>query len=329
MTAAGRSIRLLVSAGASEGRGHLARAISLAGALRELDDGVPIRLDLLRGAPTDQQRTRLAKLRVATGGGGGEAETPAKATVVDLPNPNDAPGDEPESLVVFDDGDRFEGRAAIVIQPSLPAWRGLGNAATVLAGYAYAPIDQAYLDAARAAQLPSGDGDAIALLVCFGGSDPDDVTGRLGAALASDPRWRTTVVVGAGYRGALVEGDVGDRSQVVRDPLDLPARMAAADLVVLGAGTMKFEAAFLGRPAVLLAAADDQLAVGPAFAASEAAAYLGDGRTIAPADVAASIAALIGDPAKRRAMGRRAREVVDGGGGARLASAILSLVSGA
>jgi spore coat polysaccharide biosynthesis predicted glycosyltransferase SpsG len=114
---------------------------------------------------------------------------------------------------------------------------------------------------------------------------------------------------------------------VVQDPADLDRRLATASLVVSGAGTMKFELALLGRPMILLAVADDQLPVGPAFAATGAARYLGDGRTIDPTTVAAEVATLVADGPARAAMSSRGPTVVDGRGADRIADAVLGLAS--
>jgi spore coat polysaccharide biosynthesis predicted glycosyltransferase SpsG len=128
------------------------------------------------------------------------------------------------------------------------------------------------------------------------------------------------VVVGHDYAGPLPPG-----AEVVRDPADLPSLVAGADVVLIGAGTMKFEAATLGRPAVLVAVADDQRRVGPAFARTGAALWLGDGRTVDPGVVWQTVAGLVADPTTREAMSGRARRTIDGGGADRLAAEILSL----
>ncbi len=117
----------------------------------------------------------------------------------------------------------------------------------------------------------------------------------------------------------------GRGGALVRDPFDLPHRLASADLAVVGAGTMKFEVACLGRPAILLAVADDQLLVGPSYAATGAAVYLGDGRKIATAAVAAAVAGLIADTARLESIGRAASDLIDGRGADRISTAILSL----
>jgi spore coat polysaccharide biosynthesis predicted glycosyltransferase SpsG len=88
---------------------------------------------------------------------------------------------------------------------------------------------------------------------------------------------------------------------------------------------MKFEVAYLGRPAILLAAADDQLRVGPAFAATGAAIYLGDGRSVDPDVVVGAIRTLLADEPGRARMSAIGRELVDGDGSTRTAARIASL----
>ena len=75
----------------------------------------------------------------------------------------------------------------------------------------------------------------------------------------------------------------------------------------------------------LVAVADDQLPVGPPFAATGAARYLGDGREVDPDDVATAVVALLADDAARAAMAARGRAIVDGHGAERIAAAVLGL----
>ena len=95
--------------------------------------------------------------------------------------------------------------------------------------------------------------------------------------------------------------------------------------MVSGAGTMKFELALLGRPMILLAVVDDQLPIGPPFAATGAARFLGDGREVDPSEVVSAVAALMADGPARTAMGERGRTIVDGRGAERIAAAVLQL----
>lgn len=244
---------------------------------------------------------------------------PGAIVVVDLPDLSDVGARASvERLAVFDDRNAFDGEAALVIQPSMPAWTGRGSADRVLAGFSFAPIAREYVVLRTGRHVRR---TAVVVVVCFGGSDPSLVTRRVAKIISSGEGWRTTVVVGADYAGS--PDELG--TDTIRDPADLPERLARADLVVIGAGTMKFEVACLGRPAILLAVADDQLTAGPSFAATGAADYLGDGRTIEPGRVLAAVRALVDDGDRRAVMGRVAAAAVDGRGAERVAAAILSL----
>jgi spore coat polysaccharide biosynthesis predicted glycosyltransferase SpsG len=341
----GPLLTVLATAGRGEGRGHLARALALAEAAQEAGSGATI--VLLRGEPSAAERGRalaagaelagedamvaLAGPAVRAGASGGLDESPDQI-IVDLPDPNEASAAVLARATVFDDRQLLASPARVVVQPSLPAWspaRG-ASAGRALVGYAFAPLGRSVLQAAaraaeerrvsRADHLVPAAAAIPRVLLCFGGSDPGDVTARLGSALAADPRWSLDLVVGPDYRGA-----AGARGlAVLREPPDLARLLKAADVAVLGAGTMKFEAAALGTPTLLLAVADDQLPVGPPFAVTGAAAWAGDGRAVEPALVVELLAGLALDPGRRAAMARRGPEIVPGDGARRIVAATMT-----
>lgn len=318
LTDGSRPVHLVTTAAAHEGRGHSARTVALGEALAAAGAG-PVSVRILRGSWTDGQTATLRAAGVVVAP---SASPPTGAVVVaDLPDPAEAVGlAPPERLALFDDGDRFAGSCALVVQPSMPRWRGSGSAGRVLEGYAWAPVAEAWRTARPASAPSASTSDPPRIVVCFGGSDPAGVTGRVAPALAADPRWRTVPVVGRDHGGALPAS-----LDVARDPADLPGLVAGSDLAVIGAGTMKFEVGCLGRAMALLAVADDQLPVGPPFAATGAAVWLGDGRTVDPGDVVDAVAALVADAGRRTTLARTAWTLVDGEGAARLASEIAAL----
>lgn len=318
---AGRpSIRLVTSAGASEGRGHVSRTVTLAEAFRKA--GASVRVELLRGELSDRDRARLEAIAADTRPLDSAVDD---AVLVDLPDPNEIAGRWPASrLVIVDDSNRLTSPAAVVVQPSLARWGGSTMAGRVLEGYAYAPI-RSTLRRLAAERPPEAVPPQV--VVCFGGSDPWDIGARVAPAVAGAGSWATVAVLGPGYQGRLGEtGAVGATDlAVLRDPPDLDRRLATATVAVTGAGTMKFELAVLGRPAILVAAADDQLPIGAPFAATGAARYLGDGRELDPAAIGDAVAALMADEPARNAMANRGRTVVDGRGADRVAAAVLEL----
>jgi spore coat polysaccharide biosynthesis predicted glycosyltransferase SpsG len=321
-------VLLVTSGDASEGRGHLGRATTLAEEL-STDGTVTVTIAVLRGRLGAAQVAALLGASVEVVPELDDGPVP-DAVVVDLPDPAEVLDRWPaDRLIVFDDGDAFAGDAAVVIQPSMSRWSGRGRVDTVLAGYGYAPIRPGLR---RLAATPPPPADPPEILVCFGGSDPFDVSSRLVPAIANalaaavdPPRAAVVAIVGADYRGALA---AGHGWPLLRDPADLDRRLAGATLAVLGGGTMKLEAACLGVPALLVAAAPDQLAVAPAFVATGAARYLGDGRTIDPRGAGAAAASLLADEPTREAMARAGRAAVDGRGAERIAAAVLDVATG-
>ena len=314
------AVHLVTTAGSEDGGGHLSRAIAVAEALTARH--VDVSFEVLRGSPSPGQAARLGALGVSI-----RPPEDNAVILVDVPDPNEVGDRWPwRRLAAFDDRELLRGPAALVIQPSLARWGGSADPTRLLEGSDYAPIRGTLR---RLAAEPPPEATPPGVLVCFGGSDPADVGARLVPAIAAAGPWPTVAVVGPGYRGALdrtdddVEGDV----RVVRDPADLDRRLATARVVVAGAGTLKFELALLGRPSILLAVADDQLPVGPPFAETGAALYLGDGRTIELAAVGEAVAALMGDEPARVAMASRGREVVDGRGADRIAVALVELAA--
>lgn len=280
--------------------------------------GVATTIGLARGEPSAAERTRAV-------GAGARFTRPAALLqrhgplVVDLPDPNEADVHLLADATVFDDRGLLASPARVVVQPSLPSWTPAPGAAaaTVLCGFACAPLGRA-VRAAIGARRQVRTSPTRALL-CFGGSDPSDVTARVGRALASDPRWILQIVVGPDYRGAAEAAGL----DIVREPADLVARLVGADVAVIGAGTMKFEAAALGVPAVLVAVADDQVPVGPPFAATGAAAWAGDGRQIDPAVLTEVLASLVHDRERRAEMSRSGPAVVPGDGARRIVIAAM------
>ena len=173
-------LRLVASAGPRIGRGHLARALSLAEA--RWGDGVELELELIEGrpSPSDRARATAAGARLVKPGSPVE---PGTIVVIDVPDPAAvADGRDPDRLVVFDDSERYASRAAVVVQPSMPWWLGRADVDRVVAGYGWVPIGAAWRAIADGRQAPT-DGRRPAVLVCFGGSDP---AAAHGAARAGD-----------------------------------------------------------------------------------------------------------------------------------------------
>lgn len=194
----------------------------------------------------------------------------------------------------------------------------------VLAGAGYALLRPQFA-AAREASLQRRDGSLRRLLVTLGGTDPDNVTGRvLDAVAASGLRLETDVVMGAKAphldsvrrRAAAMAG-----TRVLVGVSDMAGLMAGADLAIGAAGTTTWERCCLGLASLMLVIADNQKDIARLVARSGAALIA------TPDTIAGQLRDLAADPQGLRALSAAAASVCDGRGAARIADALTRLPS--
>lgn len=166
------------------------------------------------------------------------------------------------------------------------------------------------------------------VLVTMGGADPVDATSWVVDALS-----RTTsdleadVVIGpANPNGDAIRAAVTDPKIHVYDAMtEMAPTMRTATVAIAGAGITTYELAFLGVPSMLVALADNQVAVAKALAEADAAIDLGWHRTIGADELAKQIDELIADPDRRNAMSMKAQRLVDGRGAQRVLDTLARL----
>jgi UDP-2,4-diacetamido-2,4,6-trideoxy-beta-L-altropyranose hydrolase len=198
----------------------------------------------------------------------------------------------------------------------------------LLLGPRYAMVAARYRGA-RPAAAPRRD-RVERLLVSFGGTDPDDATGRVLDALevVDTHPLEVDVIVGAASRHAEATarraGASRHRVRVHRDLSDLVAAMQSADAFVGAGGSTTWEACCLGLPMALLPIADNQLGIVRELARRGIALDLGEARAAERTRLGATLAAWIDGAAGRlSAQAEAAWKLVDGRGAERVASALL------
>ncbi|HEY1487433.1 MAG TPA: spore coat protein [Micromonosporaceae bacterium] len=233
-------------------------------------------------------------------------------------------------LAIVDGSDRGQS-ADLYVDQNLGAedvWIG----ADCLAGLRYVLLRDA-VRAARPAQ-PRSDGDVAVprVLAYFGGTDPVGAAPVCARALASTREpFDATFVAATPEHAATIDAVPrldGQRITVTGPIDDLPARAAAADLVLCAAGTSVWEMMAVGAATAVTWVADNQ-AVGYAGAvASGAVAGLGHIADLrrAPQAATAVIATLLRDPAARAGLRSTGWSLVDGHGRGRVADALGALV---
>lgn len=195
----------------------------------------------------------------------------------------------------------------------------------LLTGSAQALLRPEFAAAREAALARRPDASLRRLLVSMGGTDLANATGRVLAAIASEPALEDLelcVVVGGGSPWlAAVEAQL--RAMPHRSELHVDARamaplMQSADLAIGSAGTTSWERCCLGLPAILLVLADNQGAVAAALARAGAARVMAHYSSLAR-----QVLELRENPAALARMAAAAAQVTDGLGAARVREKLL------
>lgn len=167
--------------------------------------------------------------------------------------------------------------------------------------------------------------DCHHLLVIMGGSDQANVTVTVieGLRQAAIDNLEVTVLVGgsnphfAGLQA--LAANSGLKLKLRRDVSNIGEIMAAADIAISAAGSTCWELCLLGLPSLLIDVADNQSAVAKALHERGCAVHIGD-HSVSPETVSEKLRCLAMNHELRQSLARRARELVDGKGAARVVS---------
>lgn len=211
--------------------------------------------------------------------------------------------------------------------PERSPYRGaVPSSCRLLLGPRYALLKRGFLHERR--RLHDRHGAAKRVLVCFGASDGSNQTYKALRALAqaqfSDVE--VEVVAGRSNRNAAEVEALCATLQKATFRLhteNMPELIAAADIGIGAAGSMTWERACLGLPALAIVCADNQKAPAETGACSGAAIDLGWKDEVTEDAIARALTALRADPEKLQRMSRAGMALVDGEGARRVAEAML------
>jgi UDP-2,4-diacetamido-2,4,6-trideoxy-beta-L-altropyranose hydrolase len=163
--------------------------------------------------------------------------------------------------------------------------------------------------------------DAISrIVVCMGGGDPFNETGKVLAGLSQLPQLHIDVAIGTGNpHRSVVEAACARLRHVTLhvQASNMAELMAAADCVICGAGNITWERCALGLPGLATIMADNQASAAAAVDAAGAHLLLGWHQNLVAEDYARALLAM--DSAKLRRMSAAAAKICDGGGVKRVA----------
>ena len=208
--------------------------------------------------------------------------------------------------------------AELVVDPTYVAddrarWHGLlGSRTRVLRGPRYALLPSHLQDLLR--QRPCRDGIVERVLISFGGSDPEGLTERAlyAMTMVSDLDLAFDLVVGAGHPAPnLVQERCAKLPNATfhHATSRMPELMTSADLAVGSGGITTYERAFLGLPALVVVAADNQITQIEEVARAGAIVSLGSAATVTPSMLASAMRDMADDLGNMQRMSTAARSI--------------------
>jgi UDP-2,4-diacetamido-2,4,6-trideoxy-beta-L-altropyranose hydrolase len=166
------------------------------------------------------------------------------------------------------------------------------------------------------------------VLVTIGGSDPDNLTliAIRAMRMVAEGKLEATVVVGGSNPyGDQIEAEIrgtGGSIRLLKNVSDMPELMADADVVISGAGSTCWEMCFLGLPAIVIDVAENQRPIAQELDRRGIAIHLGSTRDVTAEKIASELKTLLASRDRRAAMSERGRNLVNGRGAERVASAM-------
>ena len=166
------------------------------------------------------------------------------------------------------------------------------------------------------------------VLVTLGGSDPDNVTGKVIDALhtwTAFPLQLTVLVGGGNPHYDDLEAWVKHSPHTVelrRNVTDMPQLMSEANIAISAGGSTCWELAFMGLPNLIIVLAENQVAVGKNLDEVGVATNLGWWNELSAEKIRQQIQTILGDVSRWRAMSTQGQLVVNGYGGQQVVTAI-------
>lgn len=194
-----------------------------------------------------------------------------------------------------------------------------------LIGPAYALLRPEYTEYRRTLRQRSG--QVRRVLVFFGGTDPQDLSGRALTALSAPALAHLAVelVIGANHpqREALAAQAAARPGTRVHGPRPhLADLMAVADLAIGAGGATTWERCCLGLPSLVVSVADNQRPACAALDADGLIRYLGHHDRVTSATLRAAVLELLATPDRRRVLSTAGATLVDGRGAGRVSEAM-------
>ena len=162
------------------------------------------------------------------------------------------------------------------------------------------------------------------ITITFGGVDPANLTQRICNILSGlQEDFDCKVILGIGYSHQIVTN-----LEILDSPINFEAEIAKSDIVFTSGGRTVYEAAFLGKPSIVIAQ-NSRETTHHHLDENSGVVYLGLHSEVSDAEIESAVLGLLHEPGRREILGNAASLAVDGRGAQRIAWIAKSLLDGA
>jgi spore coat polysaccharide biosynthesis predicted glycosyltransferase SpsG len=164
------------------------------------------------------------------------------------------------------------------------------------------------------------------IFICFGGSDSRNFTPHALRSLLNMQNVNLTVILGAYTRCDTDALDlVNDNVQILKNPDNLPDIMMSCDMAITAAGSMVYELAAVGLPAVVITQAENQNLIADYLQRNKLMRWIGDYKSVSAETIQKEAEALLKDTERRKTESARLVGTVNKNGALNATYAILEV----
>tara|TARA_Y100001970_G_C14239879_1_gene864219 strand:+ start:2262 stop:3230 length:969 start_codon:yes stop_codon:yes gene_type:complete len=166
------------------------------------------------------------------------------------------------------------------------------------------------------------------ILVCMGGSDPEEQTDRVLKVLSEVTKRKIDVVFGPGFEDKLViqKWSSHPRTNIHISVSNMSFLMERAAFCVSSAGSILYELSHLGIPTICISLIEHQRLIAEAFSKINAVNYIGYFDEISNSEIAREIKILDQNKSIREKLSKNSRFILDGLGSQRLAKELMNWI---
>ena len=232
-------------------------------------------------------------------------------------------------LVTFSDMGEPSIYSDIVICPQLLPYsiKQSHDEQIVLEGPNYFIFDNSYLSNVK--KNKSFNEKRYSIFVCLGGYSNDKVLKVICSALTSNINIFDNIIFITGYDCSIDVRTIIKKNHLnieIIEYCDNPLKyLAKSDFAIISGGHIKYEAAALGVPSIIIGLVEHQDILSKIFEKTGSCIYLGTADSVSPQKVLDGIDKLTLNDDRLISMSESARDIVDGYGAERVVKAIFSL----